>query len=814
MSLLRTFAASLAAAQAVVGLAPPQSADARLISRRAEGSSVNMVYWSQVKGGHYDLSKLNANDITHLMYAFAKVHPDGSVKLQQPDVDVGSLKKIDTVGGRWREIFEFKQKNPHVKTLISIGGWTNNETEKEYFPKAASTAESRQRFADSATQLMMDGGFDGIDLDWEYPEPEKDEKKPYSDLVLATRKKLDELGSLHHYHFLLTAAISASTWRQTAIDFEKLSPVMDYWYLMAYDYAWARQKTVYYPANLFPSTSNPKTTESGVNTDATVKSMLSRNVPPEKIVMGIPAYAKHYKNVELGGSMSVINHQEPPSVRSLNYNGLQVACDEEVAQCTGINKETKELFIFDTALTVDLKVQYVKEKSLAGTFFWTFNQDFDGPNSLVSTASRALGGLDRSKALLEYPLSRYSNIRRDSKLEKPETTSSASTSSTTSSASESSTTSPASTDSSVSGTASSGFPVMSFSNMTNSLTASSSSSGTSVAPSSSDSAASSSSSAPSSSDSASLDIFSSDPEGSKGKPRILCAAGEQCDQIEEEMTPTFDSDGLVIQYVLAVMVVVDAGCRDAAVCTGKTEASTKTLTEVAYTTLCGAEETPTVATTVTVDAQAAAKPVPITKDGRVANLCAKEMGCQPTAVPVPERKEGSPASGRSGSGPGRSANEGSSTSEASVSEAGVSNGVSGAAKGSADVKVSADMSARVSYGASAGSEASADAPAAALAPSQKCGTVPPSESKAGVPAGPGVSENTGYKVGAVVSAKTGFKAGAGAGDVSQRISAPLVLASNGSPMSGNKTIPALSGTGRQLAGSMWALLPAVAVLVL
>ncbi|PHH71124.1 hypothetical protein CDD80_5497 [Ophiocordyceps camponoti-rufipedis] len=865
MSLLRTLAASLAAAHAVVGLAPPQSADANLISRRAEGSSVNMVYWSQVVGGHYELSKLNANDITHLMYAFAKVQDDGTVELQQPWTDVGSSKKTDIVSGRWKEIFEFKKKNPHVKTLMSIGGWRGSDDKT--FSNAASTVESRKRFADSATQLMIDGGFDGIDFDWEFPTLA--DKESYTELVLATRKKLDELGAVHNYHFLLTAAISALISKQAAIDFEKLTTVMDYWYLMAYDYAGAWLPLAQYPAHLFQSTSNPKATSAIVDTDSTIKSMLSRKVAPEKIVLGIPTYAYVYKNAEFGGEWNMTHGTKYRSVRDITYDKLKVDCDMQVAQCRGIDKEANELLTFDTAATVQRKVQYVKEKKLAGTFFWTFNQDFDGPNSLYSTASKALGGLDRSKALLEYPLSSYSNIRGDSKPKEPLTMSSISVSSTTPSTSESSTTSPASTESAVSSSASSGSPVTSFSNTTTTLGASSSSSDSSVAPSSSDKSDASSSSdnsvAPTSTSSASSDSSSSIPENNTARPRIVCAAGERCGHVENEMTPVFDAYGMVIKHVIALMVVVDAGCQNAAVCNGTAEASTKTLTEFAYAKLCPATETPTPATTVTVDASAAAKPVPITKEGRVANLCATEMGCRPTAVPVPEREGGSRGSGASGAGaggseaggsgspapgrgsdagrsgseaghsadeyssaPGRSGSEsgrlsaeGSSAPAASGSEAGVSDGasygapggVSVGAKGSAGVKVSAVTSARVSYGASPESDASA----AALAPSPECGTVPPSARKAGgVPAGSRVSEgvysdNKGYRPGAVVSDKTGYKASPVA---SQRISAPLASASTGFPLSGNKTVPVMSGTGRQLGGSMWALLPAVAVLVL
>ncbi len=59
-----------------------------------------------------------------------------------------------------------KTKNPKLKTLLSVGGWEVGSTP---FTQMVATPASRAKFMRHACGYLRQYGFDGLDLDWEYP---------------------------------------------------------------------------------------------------------------------------------------------------------------------------------------------------------------------------------------------------------------------------------------------------------------------------------------------------------------------------------------------------------------------------------------------------------------------------------------------------------------------------------------------------------------------------------------------------------------------------------------------------------------------
>lgn len=63
-------------------------------------------------------------------------------------------------------LMSLKEKNPDLKIILSMGGW--NEGSYKY-STVAKSAQLRGVMVQSVLDFIDKWGFDGFDLDWEYP---------------------------------------------------------------------------------------------------------------------------------------------------------------------------------------------------------------------------------------------------------------------------------------------------------------------------------------------------------------------------------------------------------------------------------------------------------------------------------------------------------------------------------------------------------------------------------------------------------------------------------------------------------------------
>ncbi|KAK0746075.1 family 18 glycosyl hydrolase [Schizothecium vesticola] len=382
----------------------------------------NAVYFTNwgIYGSDYQPQQLPASEISQVLYAFADIAADGEVKGSDPYADTEKRYPTDSwndVGnnayGCIKQLYLIKKKHRHLKVLLSIGGWSYSSR----FPPMAATEAGRQRFASSAVKLMGDWGFDGLDIDWEYP-ANPSEAQDFVLLLQACRRALDAYAAQHApgYRFRLTIATSAGAQHYRTLNVPAMDASLDAWHIMAYDYAGSWDATTGHQANLFASASNPAATK--FSTEQAVRDYLAAGVAPHKLVLGMPLYGRafqatagpgqSYSGVGAGGA--------EPGVwlyRQLPRPGATEAWDDAAKASYSYDAATKELITYDTVQSVQTKGRFVVGKGLGGAVFWEASGDKKGRESLVGAVKAAMaGGLEGGANLLSFPGSQYENLRK------------------------------------------------------------------------------------------------------------------------------------------------------------------------------------------------------------------------------------------------------------------------------------------------------------------------------------------------------------------------------------------------------------------
>jgi chitinase len=312
-----------------------------------------------------------------------------------------------------KQLYLLKKSNRQMKTLLSIGGWAYSPS----FSNAVATPEKRAKFASSAVQFVQDCGFDGLDIDWEYPDS-KDALNLVS-LLQAVRSTLDTYSSKQNlnYHFLLSIASPAGPDHYNKLQLKEMDQFLDQWNLMAYDYAGSFLSFTGHQANLYPSQSNSRATP--FSTDKAIHDYIAAGVNASKIQIGMPIYGHTFNSTAgLGESFDVISSSAIGSwdkgiwdYKVLPKANAIVQYDSQTGATYSYDSVTRQLISYDTVDVVMQKAKYIKNHGLGGGFFWEASADKKGEESLIESLTKQLGRLDQSLNLLNYPLSKYPNIK-------------------------------------------------------------------------------------------------------------------------------------------------------------------------------------------------------------------------------------------------------------------------------------------------------------------------------------------------------------------------------------------------------------------
>jgi chitinase len=314
---------------------------------------------------------------THICHAFLVADGEGKV---QPGRTVPN-----------RELTS-KAHQAGVKVLVSLGGWGWDKQ----FASIVSKPEAEDRYAKSVMAIVDENDYDGIDLDWEYPDTEQ-EVVGFERLTRRFRKELDAIGVRKGRMMVVTMAVSSNPGTLKWLGKEFLLETMDWINVMTYDFTGDWTNYAGHHSPLFASSKqpggNPRSTE------MTMKYLVEeRGLPADRLAVGIPLYGRGFGVAEpyastKGAGKTGIPRGDYKNLHSLaSQQGWTRKWDDETKNPWLISRDRGVVVGYDDAESVALKTEWAMKHGFRGIFFWQIAADRlpDGTNPLQEASRKKL----------------------------------------------------------------------------------------------------------------------------------------------------------------------------------------------------------------------------------------------------------------------------------------------------------------------------------------------------------------------------------------------------------------------------------------
>jgi chitinase len=338
---------------------------------------------------NYYVDDIPTSLLTHVIYAFARLQADGtcvSVDTSDDNTNFPLLSQLN-------------QQYPDLQILISVGGAVETQ-----FSSVAANETKRLNFVRTAVEFMTKNGFDGIDIDWEFPTAS--DSANFTTMLNELRIQLDTQGAADGSYHPLTIAAPAGQSNYENIQLSQIHPYLAWINLMTYNFTTVSSKTTDFvgPLRAYDTETERHVTH---NVDFAVQAYLAAGVPADKIVVGVRFVGTGWQGVSSannglyqdnsGAARGTWDNPEDPPTGSFGYQDIEdnylptyTRSWENAAEVPWLyDPDTATMISYEDQESVTAKANYVLANQLCGIMIWELAAD-DDEDTLVSTIAAVL----------------------------------------------------------------------------------------------------------------------------------------------------------------------------------------------------------------------------------------------------------------------------------------------------------------------------------------------------------------------------------------------------------------------------------------
>jgi len=318
-------------------------------------------YYMSWSRSTYPHTAIKYENLTHIAHAFIWPNSDGSLNVPSYF--------------RYPELIQTAHSRG-VKVVVSVGGWGQSAG----FPGMAADSNARKRFVNELKNFCLTNGYDGADIDWEYP-GSSDRAN-----VTVLMRQLKEVFASTNLPLTLSIAAPSSDWNG-GYDFGVLKSILDWIGIMTYDFHGPWTNHAGHNSPLYAPVS-----EQDGSVDQSVRFYFSKGIPSQKLCIGLAFYGYNFKASQLYGrstgasSISYVN-----AIAKLSA-GWMYHWDSISYVPYLTDPSNTQLITFDDTASIRYKCDYIVSKNLGGVIIWALGYDNQGNTQpLLETVGRVLG---------------------------------------------------------------------------------------------------------------------------------------------------------------------------------------------------------------------------------------------------------------------------------------------------------------------------------------------------------------------------------------------------------------------------------------